>query len=71
MAETQPSVCDSCRHRITDVRCAAYTLIPERYLLDQQAHTTVQDDQDRPLVWEFAPGTQREFQRWERAVLTG
>lgn len=61
-----PSVCDSCIHRISDGTCDAFPGgIPEQFILDAEPHTTPTTSQKNKIVWEFAPGTETEFQDWK------
>lgn len=60
-----PSACDSCIHRLTDGSCEAFTRIPDRFIVWGESHTTPIPDQKNRVVWEFAPGTEPEFEDWK------
>lgn len=61
-----PSACDSCIHRISDSTCDAFPDgIPEQFILGREAHTTPTKEQKNAIVWEFAPGTEPEFEDWK------
>jgi len=66
VSQNLPSICDSCIHRISDSTCDAFQEgIPERFILDGGSHTTPTKSQKNTIVWEFAPGTEPEFEDWK------
>jgi hypothetical protein len=65
--QTMPSSCNSCIHRISDNTCDAFPdLIPDQFILDGEPHTTPIPSQKNKIVWEFAPGTELEFEDWKK-----
>jgi len=67
--QTLPIVCNSCIHRLSAGTCEAFPKgIPEEFLIDAKPHTTPTSGQKNAIVWEFAPGTETEFQDWKDLV---
>jgi hypothetical protein len=67
--QTLPSQCDSCANRINNTTCLAFPQgIPEDFLLWANSHNTPTKSQKNAIVWEFAPGTEQEFQTWKDLV---
>jgi len=67
-----PSVCNSCIHRRNETTCDAFPDgIPDEFLTWGEAHTTPTKSQKNQIVWEFAPGTETEFQDWKEFVEAG
>ena len=66
MTENLPIICDSCLHRRTLSTCDAFpALIPEEILVWGDPHTSPTATQGNEIVWEFAPGTEPEFDTWK------
>lgn len=69
MVQKLPSVCDSCIHRRTDRTCDAFpNQIPDQFITWAEPHTTPISSQKNEIVWEFAPGTEPEFDQWKEFV---
>ena len=66
MTEQLPIVCNSCLHRLTNTTCNAFPKgIPEDIRVWGDPHNTPTASQANKIVWEFAPGTEQEFQDWK------
>lgn len=69
MTTRSPSTCDSCIHRLSESTCQAFPRgIPEDILMDGALHNAPRKGQGNRIVWEFAPGTDQEFQNWKESV---
>lgn len=66
MSRQTPSVCDSCVQRITADSCRAFDSIPLDILSKGSTHDRPREFQRNDVVWEFAPGTEQEFDDWRR-----
>jgi hypothetical protein len=68
MTTKLPVACDSCIRRLTDTTCQAFPEeIPDDILVWGEPHNTPTKGQKNTIVWEFAPGTEGEFQDWKES----
>lgn len=66
MTQILPTPCDSCINRKTDTECLAFPKgIPEEIRVWGDAHFKPTATQGNEIVWEFAPGTEPEFEDWK------
>jgi len=70
MTQIQPVACDSCIHRITATSCEAFDLIPTRISTWGDPHNSPVKGQGNSITWDFAPGTQQEFDLWKSVMET-
>lgn len=66
MTQNLPIPCNSCGNRVSDMTCLAFPkLIPEEIRVWGDAHNKPTPNQENEIVWEFAPGTEPEFEEWK------
>lgn len=66
MTQILPIPCNSCIHRIDDTTCRAFPKgIPEDIRVWGDPHNKPTTSQDNKIVWEFAPGTEPEYEDWK------
>jgi hypothetical protein len=67
--EILPIACDSCKNRISLTTCLAFPKgIPDDIKVWGSPHNTPTTSQANKIVWEFAPGTEPEFEAWKEFV---